>query len=98
VAERVVGCYFSLYTGTVMNFVEHPDTVPENVREVAPTVFGAVPRIWEKFYSAITIAVSDATALQRWAYNTAIAIDLKVADLKIAGKPVPAGLALLHRI
>lgn len=98
VAERVVGCYFSLYTGTVMNFVEHPDTVPENVREVAPTVFGAVPRIWEKFYSAITIAVSDATALQRWAYNTAIAIGLKVADLKIAGKPVPAGLALLHRI
>ena len=34
-----------------MNFVEKPETVPENVREIAPTGFLAVPRIWEKFYS-----------------------------------------------
>jgi long-chain acyl-CoA synthetase len=96
VAERVVGCYFSLYTSTIMNFVENPDTVPENVREVAPTVFGAVPRIWEKFYSGVTIAVSDATALQKWAYKTAIGIGLKCAELKIERKPVPAGLKLLN--
>ena len=46
VAERVVGLYASmLYTGTRMNFVENPDTVPENVRgDRAHGLHGGVPR------------------------------------------------------
>ena len=63
VAERVVGVYTAFLTGTRLNFVENPETVPENVREIAPTVFGAVPRIWEKFYSVVTIRVREATPL-----------------------------------
>ena len=51
VAERVGGYYLSLALGSVMNFAESPETVPDNLREVQPTVFLAVPRIWEKFYS-----------------------------------------------
>ncbi|HSW25587.1 MAG TPA: AMP-binding protein, partial [Burkholderiaceae bacterium] len=54
VAERTGGEYFGMYTGAKLNFVENPDTVPENVREISPTVFTAVPRVWEKFYSAVT--------------------------------------------
>ena len=61
VAERIVGVYTAFLTGTRLNFVENPETVPENVREIAPTVFGAVPRIWEKFYSVVTIRVKEAT-------------------------------------
>ena len=37
VAERTVGAYFALYTGAVLNFVENPETVPENMREISPT-------------------------------------------------------------
>src|SRR6218665_4190997 len=33
IAERMGGEYFSLYTGARLNFVENPDTVPENMRE-----------------------------------------------------------------
>ena len=61
VAERIVGVYTAFLTGTRLNFVENPETVPENVREIAPTVFGAVPRIWEKFYSVVLIRVKEAT-------------------------------------
>ena len=60
VAERIVGVYAAFLTGTRLNFVENPETVPENVREIAPTVFGAVPRIWEKFYSVVDIRVREA--------------------------------------
>ena len=49
IAERMGGEYFALYTGAKLNFVENPETIPENVREIAPTVFTAVPRVWEKF-------------------------------------------------
>jgi long-chain acyl-CoA synthetase len=92
VAERIAGAYLSLYTGTVLNFVENPETIPENVREIAPTVFLGVPRIWEKFYSAITIRLTEATPLQRQAYAAAIAIGRRVAERRIAGRPIPLAL------
>lgn len=98
VAERVIGAYYSLYTGTVVNFCESPDTVPENVREVQPTVFGGVPRIWEKFYSAIQIAVKDATPLQRWAYGVAIGLGEQVADRRLEGKTIDPWLRLRYRL
>src|SRR3954451_2984113 len=93
VAERVVGVYTAFLTGTRLNFVENPETVPENVREIAPTVFGAVPRIWEKFYSVVTIRVREATRLAQLAYTLAIGVGYKVAALREEGKPVPAHLA-----
>ena len=49
VAERVGGYYISLALGSVMNFARSPETVPDNLREVQPTAFLAVPRVWEKF-------------------------------------------------
>ncbi len=98
VAERVVGLYASIYTGTRMNFVENPDTVPENVREIAPTVFAGVPRMWEKFYSAVTIAVKEAGPVQQALYRWAIAQGLAVADRVLAGQPVGAGLKLRYRL
>ncbi|MGB9369292.1 MAG: AMP-binding protein [Xanthobacteraceae bacterium] len=94
VAERVVGVYTAFLTGTRLNFVENPETVPENVREIAPTVFGAVPRIWEKFYSVVTIRVREATGLAQLAYKLAIGTGYKVAALREEGKPVPAHLGL----
>ncbi len=61
----------SLVRGTV-NFGESMDTLPQNLREVSPTIFASVPRIWEKFGSMIEIRMSDSTLLkkpfiaQRW--------------------------------
>ncbi len=93
VAERVVGVYTALLSGTRLNFVENPETVPENVREIAPTVFGAVPRIWEKFYSVVTIRVREATGLAQLAYKLAIGVGYKVAAYREEQRPVPAHLA-----
>jgi len=92
IAERVGGEYHALYTGAVMNFVENPETVPENVREIAPTVFTAVPRVWEKFYSGVLLALKESSRLQQWAYGIAIGIGTRVAARREAQQPVPASL------
>src|SRR5438445_259646 len=84
VAERVGGYYISVALGSVMNFAESPETVPDNLREVQPTVFLAVPRIWEKFYSSITIALKDATPLQQWVYRRAISVGYRNQPEKTA--------------
>ena len=98
IAERLGGEYFSLYTGAKLNFVENPDTVPENVREIAPTVFTAVPRVWEKFYSGVMIGLKEASKLQQAAYAWAIGVGRRVADRVLAGQPVPGGLKLQFRV
>ena len=90
IAERMGGEYFAVYSGAKLNFVENPDTVPENVREIAPTVAVAVPRVWEKFYSAVTIAIKESGRLQQLAYGWGIGVGLRVADRVMAGQPVPA--------
>jgi len=92
IAERVGGEYHAIYSGAVLNFVENPDTVPENVREISPTVFTAVPRVWEKFYSGVLIRLKEAGPIQQWAYQVAIGIGYRQARLREERKPVPAGL------
>ena len=98
IAERMAGEYFSMYTGAKLNFVENPETVPENVREIAPTVFGAVPRVWEKFYSGVMIALKEAGGLQQAVYGWAIGVGHQVVNLVLAQKPVPLSLKLRFHV
>lgn len=97
VAERTL-TYFSLYTGNIANFVENPETVFENIQEIQPTTFFAVPRIWEKLFSTINIAVKDATGFQKAAYKTALDWGYAVADRKLEGEEPTAFEKLRFRI
>jgi len=97
VAERIGGYYLSLALGSVMNFAESPETVPDNLREVQPTAFLAVPRIWEKFYSGITIALKDATPFQNWMYRKALGIGNRVTEYKLTGDTPPLPLRLANQ-
>jgi long-chain acyl-CoA synthetase len=92
--ERILGQFYSLYTGTVLNFVENPETVAENVREIEPTVFVAVPRIWEKFHSAVSLRMREAMPIERWCYEKALTLGLREVERRLAGQPVPVPLAL----
>ena len=98
VAERMGGEYFAMYTGSILNFVENPETIPENVREIAPTVFTAVPRIWEKFYSGVMIALKEASTLQQAAYQWSIGVGGTIADKVMAGQPVDGWLKLKFQV
>ena len=92
IAERMGGEYFALYTGAKLNFVENPETIPENVREIAPTVFTAVPRVWEKFYSGVMISLKESGALQQLVYRWGIGVGTAIADRVLAGQAVSAWL------
>ncbi|MGO8916584.1 MAG: AMP-dependent synthetase/ligase [Stellaceae bacterium] len=98
VAERVAGTYYAIATGTVSNYAESPETVPENIREVQPTLFGAVPRVWERLYSTVTIALKDATALEQRAYRLAIAAGYRIADARLERRRPGLGARLAFRL
>ncbi len=98
IAERVGGEYHAMYTGAKLNFVENPETVPENVREIAPTVFTAVPRVWEKFYSGVMIALKEAGLVQQAAYSWGIGVGTQIADRVLAGQEVDGYLKFKFHI
>ena len=98
IAERLGGELFAIYSGAKLNFVENPETVPENVREIAPTVFTAVPRVWEKFYSGVAISLREASRLQQMAYAWSLGVGMRIADRTLAGQPIGAFLKLQFRL
>ena len=98
IAERIIGSYSAVLSGATLNFVESPETFAENVREVAPHVLFAVPRVWEKFYSGVHIAVREAGKLQQLAYAWALGIGRRVADAVLARQPLSLGLKLRYEL
>ena len=98
ILERLLSILIPLKSCSTVNFVEGPDTVPENIRELSPTIFVAVPRIWEKFYSAIQLQIKDATRFGKWAYHVAERIGYRASAYKVRRLPVPPVLSFLHWI
>jgi long-chain acyl-CoA synthetase len=86
IAERLMSGWLPIAQGATINFAESPETVMQNLQELSPTYVFAVPRVWEKFYSKVTTAMSEATWLGRKAYELALKIGLRRADKLIAGQ------------
>ena len=84
IGERTMSVYHAINMGFTVFFAEGPDTVPENLREVSPTFFFGVPRIWEKFHSAINIGVQNATWFKRQSYRLAMKVGETAALKKMS--------------
>jgi long-chain acyl-CoA synthetase len=98
IAERTFTVFLPLRSGAVANFAESLETVPDNVREVAPTLFFAVPRIWERFYSAIVIQMKEATWIGRLAYTWSLRIGHAVAQRRLENLKLSPALAVLFKL
>lgn len=71
VAEQMLTSFVPVYIGSQVNFGESIRTVQEDLREVAPTMFLGVPRIWEKLHAAIHIKVQETGGLRRALFHKA---------------------------
>ncbi len=98
IAERVGGALVSMYTGTKINFVENPETVPENIREISPTIILAVPRVWEKFQSSVHLSLKESTKFEQLMYHWAIGLGTTIADQFLNGQPIPLHQRLSYRL
>lgn len=95
--ERLLSVYGQLGAGTTVNFSEGVDTIFDNMREVSPHSFAAVPRFWEKVYSQVQIRRSEATVIGRWAFDRALKTGGEVVAQTERGSVSPL-LKLRYRI
>ncbi|HJS48019.1 MAG TPA: long-chain fatty acid--CoA ligase [Gemmatimonadales bacterium] len=96
--ERMVGHYVMMWAGTIINYAQGIETVPADLQDRKPTVMASVPRLYEKIYAKVLEGVMAGPPLRQriffWAKRTAE----RWADLRIARRPIPAGLAVQKRI
>ena len=95
VAERIFSTWTMAVCGTVLNFAESIETVQENLREGHPTLFFAVPRIWEKLHAGIMIRGLDATRFKRLWLKFGMTLANKIGEERIRNGGVHTPLSRL---
>ena len=73
VAEQMLSTMAPIYAGSCVSFGESIRTVQEDLREIAPTLFLGVPRIWEKLHAAIHIKLMEAGGWRRALFEAGLA-------------------------
>jgi long-chain acyl-CoA synthetase len=87
VAEQIFSVFLPLHLGMEVNFAESVRTIQEDLREIAPTVFLGVPRIWEKLQASIIVKMQEAARWRRALFDWALARGRSFAELRLAGRP-----------
>jgi long-chain acyl-CoA synthetase len=71
VAEQTFTVFNPLAVGATVNFAESLRTVQSDLREIGPTIFLGVPRIWEKLHAAMDIKAREAGGFRKRLFDRA---------------------------
>ncbi|GIT58012.1 MAG: hypothetical protein Ct9H300mP18_14410 [Candidatus Neomarinimicrobiota bacterium] len=82
IAERLLGHFLKLVYGNQTAFAESIEDMPNNIRQVGPSILFGTPRVFEKFYAKIATGISDATWIQKKIYHWAIGIGKEISIAK----------------
>jgi long-chain acyl-CoA synthetase len=91
-AERILGFYGRVHAGVPGAYAESTATVLDDLRTVRPTLFGSVPRIFEKAHARIYSEVEkQPKALQR-IFHAGVEAGVLRMRLQMEKRPIPASL------
>ncbi|OBB95568.1 fatty acid--CoA ligase FadD11 [Mycobacterium sp. 852002-40037_SCH5390672] len=93
IADRAMGLYGLEVFGAQVTVVDDPRAIALALPDVRPTVWAAVPRIWEKLKAGIEFTIANETDdVKRQALQWAMSVAAKRADALVAGAEMPAEL------
>ena len=93
VAERTAD-YTYFFQGAAVAYAESIEAVPDNMREVRPTMAFGVPRFFEKIHDKVIAAMDAAPAVRRKLFYWALGVGKRAAARRLEGRGVPTLLAL----
>jgi len=97
VLERMA-MYMYLYHGMAIYFGESLEAIGINLREVRPTIFVGVPRIFEKIFARVKEKTAEKGRVNVAILNWAVDIGKEFAKRTIRREAIPAWLGLKHKI
>ena len=75
-----------VHDGVILNFAEKPETVPQNLREIAPDGLLYPARLWENLAATIQLSMLDASWLNGRLYRASVAANGGGGWLATVGK------------
>ncbi len=87
IADRMGALYLQEVFGTQITTIDDPRAIAAALPDVRPTIWGAVPRIWEKLKAAIEFAaVNEPDETKRMGLQWGLSVAAKKADSLVAGE------------
>ena len=98
IAEQMFTIHVSATAGYPVYYARSIDKVPDDLKEVQPTIFFGVPRIWEKFYAGIKAKGADAPPLRKKIGGWARDVGSRVSALRMKGQEPSGMLAFQYNL
>lgn len=96
IGERTWSVTHAINNGYTVSFAENEETIFQDIRDVKPTIFFAVPRIWEKFYANVVLTVKDSTFSEKLIFRAAMKVAQKVTKCRLGREHVKPYLRILY--
>lgn len=94
IADRMTGLYSQELFGTQVTVVSDGRAIVAALPDVRPTIWGAVPRVWEKLKAGIEfMAGHEPDDVKRQALQWALGVAAKRAGALLSGEPMPDEVA-----
>jgi len=98
IAEQMFTIHISISTGYAVYFAESIEALADNIKEVRPTIFFAVPRVWEKFHDGVASKLAEATGIKAKLGAWAQGVGRRVVELKNRGEAASGLLGVQARL
>jgi long-chain acyl-CoA synthetase len=98
IAEQMCTVHMPATAGSTVYFAESIEKVPENLKDVRPTVFFGVPRIWEKFHAAMAAKLAETTGAKKQLVDWARSVCARVNAHRDRGERIPRRLEAQYRL
>jgi long-chain acyl-CoA synthetase len=86
--EQAFGFSTFLLRGHIVHFPEGPETVPTDLREIAPAGLLFPSRIWENLASVVQVRINDSSWINRFLFKSFMPVAYKIIDLEDERKPI----------
>jgi long-chain acyl-CoA synthetase len=98
VAERIMGFYLRIDSGIACAYASSVSAVLEEIKDVRPTVFGSVPRIFEKAYAKMMGEVAKAPPGKQKIFRWAESVGRDVVRKWQNGESIPLTLQIKYKL
>jgi long-chain acyl-CoA synthetase len=98
IAEQMFSIHAPITAGAQVYFAESVAKMPDNLKEVQPTIFFGVPRVWEKFHAGVAAKLKLATGLKAALISFARDVGTRSSEAHCRGEELSGLHALRYKL
>ena len=98
IAEQVLSIHVPITCASAIYFAQSLEQMVENLKEVQPTLFFGVPRVWEKFYAGVSQKLGQATGAKKKIAEFALQAGREMSDVRCRNQSPSLSLSLRHKL